>query len=324
MPRVFHRAEKQIGQFDIVHSNVYADFLLPKRAASGIRVVTVYHMGSTAATSAGVRLPSRLLMLSSEYGPAVIAEGVCLKRADHIIAISNFTRNDILKRYPDTASEQVSVIYPGTRREPRLASAVERARLRTGWGIASKERIALAVGRLENRKGIPFLLHAFSQVHSAGNLKLVLVGSGPTEAAKAIARRLGIADRVVFAGYVDDSTLSIAYRIADVFVHAASLEGFGLSVADAVAVGLPVVATRVGSIPEIVVEGVDGYLVNYGNTLAFAERIEEALEPASPLRHADRGVGPKCFAWKKTAGETLSRYEQLISTRSDRKRNDCG
>ncbi len=313
MPRVFHRAERRIGRFDIVHSNVYADLTLTRRAAPRVRVVTVYHLGSTAAASAGLRLPSRLLRLSSEYGPAVIAEGVCLKRADHIIAISNFTRSDVLKRYPDVASEQVSVIYLGTTLESRLTSAEEKTRLRRSWGIVNGERIALGVGRLEDRKGIPFLLQAISHVHSVRNLKLVLVGSGPTDAYEAIARRLGIADRVVFAGYVDDSTLRVAYRIADVLVHAASMEGFGLGVADAVAIGLPVVATRVGSIPEVVTDGVDGYLVDYGDPKAFADALTKVLDGTLLVGEGSRSPTSKRFSWETTVRATLDLYERLLS-----------
>jgi glycosyltransferase involved in cell wall biosynthesis len=315
LPRVFHRVEERIGRFDVVHSNVYADFLLTRRAGSGVRVLTIYHLGSTAAASAGLRLPSRLLRLSSEYGPAVIAEGVCLKRADHIIAISNFTRSDILRRYPNIAPERVSVIYLGTGLEPRPPSDEDKTWLMRRWGITHGERIALGVGRLEDRKGIPFLLQAFSQTPSASNVKLVLVGSGPTEAYELIARRLGIADRVVFAGYVDDSVLRAAYRIADVFVHAASMEGFGLSLADAVAIGLPVVATRAGSIPEVVRDGVDGSLVEYGDTQAFAKALMGILDGTHATIQTDLGSQLERFSWNGTVRKTLDLYEELLTYR---------
>jgi glycosyltransferase involved in cell wall biosynthesis len=166
---------------------------------------------------------------------------------------------------------------------------------------------------LEDRKGIPFLLEAISRAQSAGNLKLVLVGSGPTDAYEAIARRLGIADRVVFGGYVDDSTLMLAYGIADVVVHAASMEGFGLSVADAVAIGLPVVATRVGSIPEIVTEGVDGYLVDYGDSIAFADALTKVLDGTLLLGEGGQSPASKRFSWETTVRETLDLYEELLS-----------
>jgi glycosyltransferase involved in cell wall biosynthesis len=113
---------------------------------------------------------------------------------------------------------------------------------------------------------------------------------------------------------VDASTLNLAYRIADVFVHASSMEGFGLVVADAVAVGLPVVATRVGSIPEIVIDGVDGYLVEYGDAKAFASAIVTALSgPVSAKGRSIAGASKK-FTWEKTVRETLILYERLASS----------
>src|SRR5205823_5655180 len=141
LPRIFSKVERRWGQFDVVHSNTYADFLLPKRAARGIRIVTVYHLANSAAESASLRFHQRLARLSSEYGPAVAAEGVCLKRADHIIAISNFTRNDILRRYPDILPERVSAIYLGTSIESDLSRTDEKSRLMTIWGMRGGERI---------------------------------------------------------------------------------------------------------------------------------------------------------------------------------------
>jgi glycosyltransferase involved in cell wall biosynthesis len=311
VPRIFRRAEKRYGRFDIVHSNVYADFLLTRRAAPDTRVVTVYHLGSTAAASARLRLASRLVRLPSEYGPSVIAEGVCVKRADHIIAISRFTRDDILRRYPEIEPERVSVIYPGTTQNGGAVVAGEKALLMEDWGISSKEQIALAVGRLEDRKGIPFLLNSFALMPSPAKVKLVLIGDGRPDVCRRIARQLGVADRVVFAGYVDSSTLKMAYGIADVFVHASSMEGFGLVVADAIAVGLPVVATRVGSIPEVVEDGVDGYLVEYGDAKAFAGALVKALN--GPLSRQRRSIAPSPakFTWERTVRETLGLYERL-------------
>jgi glycosyltransferase involved in cell wall biosynthesis len=91
------------------------------------------------------------------------------------------------------------------------------------------------------------------------------------------------------------------------------MEGFGLSVADAVSTGLPVVATRVGSLPEIVTEGVDGYLVDQGDSRAFVKAIEKVLNATSSKLHEGRAIRPTRFTWEKTIAETLSLYERLGS-----------
>jgi len=169
---------------------------------------------------------------------------------------------------------------------------------------------------LENRKGIRFLFDAFSRLGRRASGKLVLVGSGDQTLYRRLAGDLGIADRVVFAGFVDEKTLNEAYSLATALLHPSAIEGFGLAVADAVASGLPVVACRVGSIPEIVRDKLDGYLVRYGDVDAFKDAIQKIPQ---------RGTVPKIdrtpekstnFTWNATASQTLSLYERLISNRN--------
>jgi len=259
-------------------------------------------------------------MLSSEYGPAVLAESVCLRRADHVIAISGFTRDDVLRWHPRLKADNVSVIYPGTT-EAQPISEEEKTKLMRKWGISRDERIVLSVGRLEHRKGIPFLLESFSRVRSIAMPKLILIGGGPPGMYKAIARRLGIADRVIFAGPVDESTLRTAYDIADVLAHASSMEGFGLSVADAVSMGLPVVAARVGSIPEVVRDGQDGSLVDFGDVPSFARALTTLLDRAATAGPIHRFPKVKIFSWERTVRETLKLYEELVTTRREPSRS---
>jgi glycosyltransferase involved in cell wall biosynthesis len=163
---------------------------------------------------------------------------------------------------------------------------------------------------LEARKGIPSLLKALSLVQLTSDLRLVIVGSGRADKFARIAQQLGVAEKVVFAGYVDDSTLRVAYSTADVLVHASSMEGFGLSIADAVASGLPVVATRVGSVPEVVREGVDGFLVDYGDTEAFADAVTRILENTFRVQGTKTAASSR-FTWEKTVSATLKLYGGL-------------
>src|SRR5438309_1607430 len=93
---------------------------------------------------------------------AIAAELVCLRRADHLIAVSEFTRREILKHYPDIASECVTVIYSGV--SPAMARNENRASLRRKFRLESGERVLLFAGRLEERKGLRYLLKAFQQL----------------------------------------------------------------------------------------------------------------------------------------------------------------
>src|SRR5205807_1987762 len=115
------------------------------------------------------------------------------------------------------------------------------------------------------------------------------------------ASELKVAKDVVFAGRVDERTLNAAYGMATALVHPASMEGFGLVVADAVASGIPVISTRVGAIPEVVQDGIDGQLVNYGDTTSLAEAIRRVLESRKDFStHRVRNEQSR-FSWERTS-----------------------
>jgi len=313
VPRALHTLEQNAGPFDIIHSHTYADTFLSKSALRGLRVLGVHHLATSTANSMGVGMVARLTHLSSEYGPAVVLEGLALRRADHLVADSHFTKNDISRKYPRIDRARVTVIYPGAIPLGLEANSESMTRLREKWGLTNDRHILLYVGRLEERKGTSLLLDAFSRIEAKTNAKLVLIGSANGPRYENLARNLGIAGKVIFAGFVDDVTLRTAYGIASVLVHPASLEGFGITVADAIASGIPVAATRVGSIPELVRDGIDGHLAEYGNPIALADAIEKALGMRAVATSRERGVGSRRFTWDRSARATLSLYERLLS-----------
>ena len=255
---------------------------------------------------------SRLRHPSAEYGPAIVLEGLSLRRASHLIAISEFTRNDILKKYPTIAADDVSVIYLGATPRAALARHEDVERLKRLWGIESDEDLLLYVGRLEERKGISYLLRALAKLNRENRTKLLLIGAGNPRPYQKRASELKVSKEVVFAGRVDEGSLNASYGMATALVHPASMEGFGLVIADAVASGIPVISTRVGAIPEIVRDGIDGQLVNYGDTIALAEAIRGVLEsPKDFSTHGGRSEQSR-FTWEKTSRETASLYERLV------------
>src|SRR3989442_830988 len=239
LPRAFRNAERDGGRFEIVHSNTYADVFLRPLATRGLRITTVYHLGSSARTAMGISAFGSVLHPSAEFGPGTALEGFCLRHADHLVAISEFTRNDVLNKYHDIRANRISVIYPGSNLTHYDGGIVEVNRFRRTWGLSEKDRVLLYVGRLEERKGLTFLLNAFSLVDRKAGAKLLIVGTGNQATYVSIARRLGISDRVTFTGYISSTDLRVAYSLASALVHPASIEGFGLAIADAVASGLP-------------------------------------------------------------------------------------
>lgn len=137
----------------------------------------------------------------------------------------------------------------------------------------------LTVGRLVPEKGMRQILQAFAALKNQVRqpLRLLVAGTGPQEKAlQALAGRMGIARDVTFLGYVPDP--AHLYRTADVFVTAPLREGMGLANLEAMAWGRPVVSTRVGGIPEVVVDGETGFLVEPNRPLMLAHALKTLLD----------------------------------------------
>jgi glycosyltransferase involved in cell wall biosynthesis len=191
--------------------------------------------------------------------------------------------------------------------------------------------VFLSVGRIEAYKGFGEVLQALARLHEGGALparwRWVVVGEGGVR--DALERRLlalGIASRaagrtpphehVRFLGRVGDELLHALYERADVFVHATRYEGSSLVTLEAMAHGLAVVATRAGGIPDKVVDGETGRLVEprdvEGLAAALADLTDDAARRTAMGERARARVGER-FAWPAIADRTLALYEELLA-----------
>lgn len=139
----------------------------------------------------------------------------------------------------------------------------------------------LAVGNLMPRKGLHTTLEALARV--TGEWTLDVVGRADVEPAyaaqcRAQAQRLGLGDRVRWLGRLDDAALAQAYAASDALVVPSQYEGFGIVYLEAMAAGLPVIASTAGAAGEIVTDGVDGYLVPAEDAAALAAAISRLFD----------------------------------------------
>jgi D-inositol-3-phosphate glycosyltransferase len=165
--------------------------------------------------------------------------------------------------------------------------AAARARLNLEqWGIAGDDRLLLAVGRIEPLKGLDILIRALAQLNERplpdGGAVLAIIGGddrAETDIARlrALAEDLGVADAVYFLGPRPHEALPDFYRAADVVVVPSFYESFGLVAVEAMASGVPVVASRVGGLASTVADGRTGYLIAWRCPEPFAEKIEVLL-----------------------------------------------
>jgi glycosyltransferase involved in cell wall biosynthesis len=147
------------------------------------------------------------------------------------------------------------------------------------FGVMEGERVVLSVGRLSREKGHADLVRALghlAETNPAPDFKAVIVGDGPERAAlEALAASLRLKDRIIFAGHADD--VRPFYAVADVMALPSHSEGSPLALLEAMAAGVPVVATAVGGVPEVAADGETALLVPAHDPRAFAAALARVL-----------------------------------------------
>lgn len=183
----------------------------------------------------------------------------------------------------------------------------------------ARDPYVLCVGRLDDRrKNVMLLLEAFAQLGPRlnGETRLVLAGSaGPPPAFWSRASALGVRDRITLVVKPDDAALLALYQQASVFVLPSDEEGFGMVLIEAMACGIPVVATRCGGPEGIITDGEDGHLVPRDDPAAMAERIARLLRTPSlnqSMGAKARATVERCYD-ERVAGEAfLATWDRLL------------
>lgn len=172
----------------------------------------------------------------------------------------------------------------------------------------------VAVGLLYEAKGYEFLLQAIARLDR--ELRLEIVGDGPQRAElEALASRLGVADRVVFRGLVPKPEVAALLRASDAFVLTSRYDNNPCALIEALASGLPVVATAVGGIPELVDER-NGLLARPQDPDSIAARIRELLDRLDRYdRAAISAAARERFGRARIAGELAEAYADAIALR---------
>jgi glycosyltransferase involved in cell wall biosynthesis len=226
-----------------------------------------------------------------------------LERADAILAVSASTAKSLLDRGVD--ADRVHVTPNGlTRLPPPGPSPVP------GTGFL------LMVGTLEPRKGHDLLLRALARAR-LDSTRVVFAGPthGRADELRALATRLGIERRLTILGHVDDAVLARLYQDAGALCMPSLAEGFGLPVLEALAAGVPVIASRVPAIREVAEDA--ALLVSPGDVDAFAGALERVLvdgELRARLRMRGRERAAS-FSWEATAEATVQAYRSALHRR---------
>jgi len=241
--------------------------------------------------------------------------------SDRVIATDEATREDVPKLLGVDAA-RVAVIPNGiepaevARLTPPDPEAVVHAAVPALAGVSL---LLLSVGRLEGYKGFGDVLAALARLQGRSALPArwawVVAGDGPDRRALERRARAGLPGHAHFLRSVGSATLHALYARADVFVHAPRYEGSSLVTLEAMAHGLPVVATRAGGIPDKVRDGETGRLVAPGDVDGLAAGIADVA--ADPSRRQEMGRRGReraeaDFAWERIIERVLALYRSLL------------
>jgi glycosyltransferase involved in cell wall biosynthesis len=231
------------------------------------------------------------------------------KMADKVIIISPIEKQQLSKfKIPDSKIEFIPNPIDDT-----FFGKLKDINFKKKWDL--KSRVILFVGRLDSIKGLDILIKSFKIVRQRhDNISLLIVGKDVNMLPKLEKLVIDLElDDVIFTGLLSKEDLLKAYICADVFALPSSYEAFGLTLLEAMAQGVPVVATNVGGMPYVLEYGRDGILVPYGNTNQLAEKILFLLNNKDQYKKfVDRGIErAKEFKVDNITGQLESLYKKL-------------
>lgn len=277
------------------------------------RGATIAHLHTFGSQVVGTRAAQRVSakVVRTEHSTRVYDDPSCwpfsrwsLERADAVVCISEHVERVALAKAP-WAAKKTRVVANGV----DTAHFAPRPYVLSGFDATAALPAPLrfvALGRLDPRKGLDVAFAALARVPGA---VLDVVGDGDQRATlELLARRLGIADRVRFVGFVDDVRSCIAS--ADVALSSARTEGLGIALLEAMAMERAVVALPTGGIPEIVSDGDTGWLAHGHGPEALARVMQDAVERRDEVR--SRGARARAAVEARFSTDVMCRgYERV-------------
>ena len=283
---------------DLVHGLAYAS---PAFAPGVATVVTIHDLTWWHQPDSATPLARRMFRILTE---------VCGRTADRVIAVSETAKADLVAT-AGIPARKIDVAAHGVR-PTALAEPTPAAVLRERLGLPDGAPVILCVGQLARHKTVAALIRALAELPDA---RLVVPGRATEhrEELEALAREVGVRDRLVLPGFVDDHDLEGLYALADCFALPSFLEGFGLPLLEAMRRGVPVACSDASALPEVA--GDAALLFDPHDAGSVAGTLRRLLgDPALRDDLVRRGhARASAFTWERTAEATLASYERALS-----------
>jgi len=252
------------GRYDIVHCHLIPSNIIAKPLAAlcGVSVIINHDH-----TNDSYRTENKLLLAIDRFTN---------RFASHIIPVSASCR-DFLVEYESIEPERITLIPNAIDLRRFTPGSTTKAEARQKLGLKPDVPVLAGVGRLNPQKNFALFLEVAARLAQRfPDLHFLLAGDGPEEKMlRAKASALGLADRVLFSGYVADS--SLVYLAADVLLMPSRFEGLPMTLLESMAMGLPVVASRLDGIAEVIDDPDDGLLAPPDNANLFVDHVSALI-----------------------------------------------
>ncbi|OGJ49572.1 hypothetical protein A2335_04210 [Candidatus Peregrinibacteria bacterium RIFOXYB2_FULL_32_7] len=292
-----------IGDCDILHST---SFCVPENIKSKL-AVTIYDVSFV--THPQFHQEANIQHCYNGTKKAV-------EKADVIIAISEHTKNDLIK-YFNCPPEKIKVTYLGydqkifrvIKEKNKIQNILKKYNI--------KKSFIFNLGTIEPRKNIKGLIKAYSLLDNKTQNQHDLVIAGGkgwlNSEIYSLIKETNLEEKIKFLGYVDENDLPYLYNVAKCFVYPSFYEGFGLPPLEALACACPVISSNISSLPEVV--GNAGLLIDPNDNQQISEAIKNVLINTSLRENLKKKalLQAKKFSWELCAQETLSIYNQLLT-----------
>jgi len=197
--------------------------------------------------------------------------------------------------------------------------------IRRKYNIKDDEVVLISVGRLISGKGFEFLIDGFNEaIKEVQNLKLIIVGDGVLKSKlEKKVTEFKIQDKVIFAGRINHKELPKYYSSADIFLLCSLYESFSIVVLEAKATELPIIAVNAGFLPMLTKDGVNGFLVDYGNLESLKEKILYLAKNPNireRMGKLNRQEVIEKYSWEETAEKVMSLYEKVKKNRDNNRK----
>ena len=272
-------------KFDVVHTHTSKAGFIGRLAAAKVNVPIIIHSphGTIYTTDSNIEgvpkfsLGKRLLQLAERFAG---------KKTTFLSTLSKNEKQICLEL--GLSTEQNSIVIPNGIDCAKFAlTDIDRTVAKKELGIEPKEIMLLSVGRLSSEKGHSLLIEAFGKVNKNNdcikNLKLFLLGEGPEKTKlQQTVESLNLSSQVFLPGHCCDIRKYLA--AADIFIAPSLYEGFGIAIIEAMAAGLPVIASDTGGIPEIITDNKNGILFQTGNSAELSKKILDLLNSPEKMQ----------------------------------------